>query len=46
MEERLGTAYGTWVTVPTDIISELEWLNLHEDENYKETTEAFRKRGM
>ena len=25
---------GTWVTVPTGIISELEWMNLHEDGNY------------
>ena len=26
---------GTWVTVPTNVVSELEWMNLHDEENYK-----------
>ena len=26
---------GTWITVPTNIISQQEWMNLHEEENFK-----------
>lgn len=26
---------GTYVSAPTNLISDLEWLNLHEEENYK-----------